>query len=125
MCVLSVMFYATLQRLDWPLHKTECKVVRGGKATPLVRLALRALTRDTQHLCSRKSLVNSCSMKIIIIMSPPVPDDFFWNRDGQLLIAGTAHLCKHPPHVILQLFRRVHHCGCLSCHFIPFLSLSV
>ncbi|XP_064395526.1 histone-lysine N-methyltransferase SMYD3-like [Halichondria panicea] len=72
------------QRLDWPLHKTECKGVRGGKATPLVRLALRALTRDTQHLCSL-----------------PL------NRDAQLLIVSTVQLCKHPPRVINQLFRRI------------------
>ncbi|XP_064395293.1 histone-lysine N-methyltransferase SMYD3-like [Halichondria panicea] len=76
------------QRLDWPLHKTECKGVRSGKATPLIRLALRALKRDTQHLCS-------------------LPDDFLWSRKSQLLIADTAQLCKHPPYVIHQLFRKL------------------
>ncbi|XP_064395575.1 histone-lysine N-methyltransferase SMYD3-like [Halichondria panicea] len=79
------------QRLDWPLHKTECKGVKGEKATPFVRLALRALTRDIQHLCS-------------------LPVDWFTGRDRMIeqhLIAHTAQLCDYPPHVINQLFRRL------------------
>ncbi|XP_064383603.1 histone-lysine N-methyltransferase SMYD3-like isoform X2 [Halichondria panicea] len=79
------------QRLDWLLHKTECKGVKGEKATPFVRLALRALTRDIQHLCS-------------------LPVHWFTGRDRMIeqhLIAHTAQLCDYPPHVIHQLFRRL------------------
>ena len=42
-CVCACMLYATLQRLDWPLHKMECKIVRGVKEVapaPFIRLAL-------------------------------------------------------------------------------------
>ncbi len=60
-CASSVCVVRYLQRLDWPLHKAECKIVGGGKLEfkilgggSLARLTLRALTRDTQHFCSRK-----------------------------------------------------------------------
>ena len=51
-CVFSV---CCTQKLDLPLHEAECDSVKGVEATSLVRLALRALTRNTKHLYSRKS----------------------------------------------------------------------
>ncbi len=70
-CVSFSVCYATLQRLDWPLHKTECEGVSGlsrTRAAPFVRLVLRALTRDTQHLCSRKQ-------QLALLMKAPVGTD--------------------------------------------------
>ncbi|XP_064406459.1 histone-lysine N-methyltransferase SMYD3-like [Halichondria panicea] len=72
----------------------QCKIVRGVKEVapaPFIRLALRALAIDTQHLCS-------------------LPSDWYSSREqlaAQLLITDTAYLCNHPRDVIHQLFRKL------------------